>query len=142
MGVGGRGSSLQHGPWLAGCPAARSGCGVWDGARAGRFLPRLPSPRSRGLAPGLLLRYAFTLPPPHVLTPPSPCSPCPPRRYIPFSGGPRKCVGDQFALMEAVVALTVLLRQYDFSLVPNQTVGLLGAAGGGGCMQGRGAGEG
>ncbi len=32
-------------------------------------------------------------------------------------------MGDQFALMEAVVALTVLLRQYDFSLVPNQTVG-------------------
>ncbi|GIL60700.1 hypothetical protein Vafri_15234, partial [Volvox africanus] len=45
-------------------------------------------------------------------------------RYIPFSGGPRKCVGDQFALMEAVVALTVLLRQFDFSLVPNQKIGM------------------
>nr|ABQ59243.1 CYP97C3 [Chlamydomonas reinhardtii]BCR82585.1 cytochrome P450 [synthetic construct] len=45
-------------------------------------------------------------------------------RYIPFSGGPRKCVGDQFALMEAVVALTVLLRQYDFQMVPNQQIGM------------------
>lgn len=45
-------------------------------------------------------------------------------RYIPFSGGPRKCVGDQFALMEAVVALAVVLKQYDFSLVPNQTIGM------------------
>ncbi|KAG2445383.1 hypothetical protein HXX76_000005 [Chlamydomonas incerta] len=45
-------------------------------------------------------------------------------RYIPFSGGPRKCVGDQFALMEAVVALTVLLRQYDFTMVPNQKIGM------------------
>ncbi|GAX74682.1 hypothetical protein CEUSTIGMA_g2130.t1 [Chlamydomonas eustigma] len=45
-------------------------------------------------------------------------------RYVPFSGGPRKCVGDQFALMEAVVALTVLLKQYDFELVPNQKVAM------------------
>lgn len=35
-------------------------------------------------------------------------------KYIPFSGGPRKCVGDQFALMEAVSALSVILREYDF----------------------------
>nr|AGT63110.1 plastid carotenoid epsilon-ring hydroxylase [Haematococcus lacustris] len=45
-------------------------------------------------------------------------------RYIPFSGGPRKCVGDQFALMEAVVSLAVLLREFDLSLVPNQTIGM------------------
>jgi carotene epsilon-monooxygenase len=45
-------------------------------------------------------------------------------RFIPFSGGPRKCVGDQFALMEAVVALAVVLRAYDFSLVPNQEIGM------------------
>ncbi|MEW5299434.1 MAG: hypothetical protein WDW36_002452 [Sanguina aurantia] len=43
-------------------------------------------------------------------------------RYIPFSGGPRKCVGDQFALMESVVAMAVTLKQYDFSLVPNQKI--------------------
>ena len=41
-------------------------------------------------------------------------------RYIPFSGGPRKCVGDQFALLEAVAALGSLLRRFDFALVPNQ----------------------
>jgi carotenoid epsilon hydroxylase len=37
-------------------------------------------------------------------------------KYIPFSGGPRKCVGDQFALMEAIVALAVILRRYDFEM--------------------------
>nr|APW83735.1 cytochrome P450 carotenoid hydroxylase 97C [Dunaliella salina]APW83739.1 cytochrome P450 carotenoid hydroxylase 97C [Dunaliella salina] len=45
-------------------------------------------------------------------------------RYIPFSGGPRKCVGDQFAMMEAVVALSVLLKNFNFELVPNQTIGM------------------
>lgn len=45
-------------------------------------------------------------------------------KYIPFSGGPRKCVGDQFALMEAVVALTVLLKQFNFELVPNQKISM------------------
>lgn len=45
-------------------------------------------------------------------------------RFIPFSGGPRKCVGDQFALMEAVVALAVLLKRFDFKLLPDQDIGM------------------
>lgn len=51
---------------------------------------------------------------------------CPPLlcRYVPFSGGPRKCVGDQFALMEAVVALAVILKRFDFSLVPGQQINM------------------
>ena len=43
-------------------------------------------------------------------------------RYIPFSGGPRKCIGDQFALLEAHVALVVLLREMEVDLVPNQKI--------------------
>ena len=30
--------------------------------------------------------------------------------FIPFGGGARKCVGDQFALLEATVAISMLLR--------------------------------
>lgn len=30
--------------------------------------------------------------------------------FIPFGGGARKCVGDQFALLEATVAIAMLLR--------------------------------
>jgi len=37
-------------------------------------------------------------------------------KFIPFSGGPRKCVGDQFAMMEALVLLAALLRRFEFSL--------------------------
>lgn len=45
-------------------------------------------------------------------------------RYIPFSGGPRKCVGDQFAMLEATVALAILLQCLDFQLVPGQIIGM------------------
>ena len=38
--------------------------------------------------------------------------------YLPFGGGKRKCVGDQFALFESVVALSVLLRRFDFKRAP------------------------
>ena len=36
--------------------------------------------------------------------------------YIPFSAGPRICIGNHFALMEATIVLTTLLRNYEFSL--------------------------
>lgn len=34
--------------------------------------------------------------------------------YLPFGGGARKCVGDEFALMEATVTLAMVLRRFDF----------------------------
>ena len=43
-------------------------------------------------------------------------------KYIPFSAGPRKCIGDQFALLEAQVALVVLLKEIDLDLVPDQVI--------------------
>jgi cytochrome P450 len=36
--------------------------------------------------------------------------------FLPFGGGSRKCVGDQFALMEAVITLAMVLRDYEFTL--------------------------
>lgn len=35
--------------------------------------------------------------------------------FLPFGGGARKCVGDQFAMIEATVALAGFIRNYDFS---------------------------
>ncbi|KAJ8570658.1 hypothetical protein K7X08_037630 [Anisodus acutangulus] len=43
-------------------------------------------------------------------------------RFIPFSGGPRKCVGDQFALLEATVALAIFLQNFSFELIPDQNI--------------------
>ncbi|GBF96486.1 cytochrome P450 [Raphidocelis subcapitata] len=40
-------------------------------------------------------------------------------KYLPFGGGRRKCVGDQFALFEAVVGLGMLLRRFEFERAPD-----------------------
>ncbi|KAK8940578.1 hypothetical protein KSP39_PZI009848 [Platanthera zijinensis] len=45
-------------------------------------------------------------------------------RFIPFSGGPRKCVGDQFALLEVIIALAIILQKTNFELVPDQKINM------------------
>ena len=36
--------------------------------------------------------------------------------FMPFGGGSRKCVGDQFAMMEATATLALILQKFDLSL--------------------------
>uniref|UniRef100_A0A2P2MMU9 Protein LUTEIN DEFICIENT 5ic isoform X2 n=1 Tax=Rhizophora mucronata TaxID=61149 RepID=A0A2P2MMU9_RHIMU len=36
--------------------------------------------------------------------------------YLPFGGGPRKCVGDMFATYETVVAVAMLARRFNFQM--------------------------
>lgn len=36
--------------------------------------------------------------------------------YLPFGGGPRKCVGDMFATFETVAATAMLIRRFNFEL--------------------------
>ncbi|KAM3223635.1 hypothetical protein ACQJBY_057162 [Aegilops geniculata] len=38
--------------------------------------------------------------------------------YLPFGGGPRKCVGDMFATFETVVATAMLVKRFDFQMAP------------------------
>ncbi len=42
--------------------------------------------------------------------------------YIPFGGGPRICLGTNFALAEMRVMLALLLRDYDWALLPEQNL--------------------
>lgn len=42
--------------------------------------------------------------------------------YFPFGGGPRVCIGNHFALVEAVLVLATLLARYRLQLEPGQTV--------------------
>lgn len=49
--------------------------------------------------------------------------------FIPFGGGERKCVGDQFATLEALAVLAVLLPRIDVRLErPDEFPGMKAAA--------------
>ncbi|WP_459193972.1 cytochrome P450 [Halosimplex sp. J119] len=45
--------------------------------------------------------------------------------YFPFSAGPRRCVGDRFAMLEARVVLATLLQQYHLELVSDPSLDLV-----------------
>ena len=61
-------------------------------------------------------------------------------RYLPFGGGKRKCIGEQFALFESIVALALLVKNFDLELDTSKgEVGMTTGEGGGGA---RGAGQG
>jgi cytochrome P450 len=42
--------------------------------------------------------------------------------YFPFGGGPRLCIGNTFALMEATLLLPTIGRRYRFTIAPDQTI--------------------
>lgn len=44
--------------------------------------------------------------------------------YFPFGGGPRVCIGNHFAMMEAALALTIVLQRHRIELLPGQRLEL------------------
>lgn len=42
--------------------------------------------------------------------------------YFPFGGGPRQCIGNAFALMEAALVLATIAQRFRFQLAPNHIV--------------------
>jgi cytochrome P450 len=45
-----------------------------------------------------------------------------PFTYLPFGGGPRGCIGGNYAMLQILMILSDLLRKYDFQLTPGQTI--------------------
>ena len=45
--------------------------------------------------------------------------------YFPFGGGPRICIGNRFAIMEATLVLAVLAQRFRFAAVPETRLELL-----------------
>jgi cytochrome P450 len=45
-----------------------------------------------------------------------------PYAHLPFGAGPRGCIGGNYAMLQMLMILSVLLRKYDFSLVPGQNI--------------------
>jgi len=46
----------------------------------------------------------------------------PPFTYLPFGGGPRGCIGGNYAMLQILMILSVLLRRYDFQLSLGQKI--------------------
>jgi len=45
-----------------------------------------------------------------------------PFTHLPFGAGPRGCIGGNYAMLQILMIVGVLLRKYDFRLVPGQTI--------------------
>ena len=45
-----------------------------------------------------------------------------PFTYLPFGGGPRVCIGNHYAMLQILMILSNLLRNYDFELMPGQSI--------------------
>ncbi len=46
----------------------------------------------------------------------------PPFTYVPFGGGPRGCIGGNYAMLQILMILSTLLRKYDLELPPGQKI--------------------
>ena len=46
----------------------------------------------------------------------------PPCTWLPFGAGPRGCIGGNYAMLQILMIMSVLLRKYELQLAPGQTI--------------------
>ena len=88
----------------------------------------LPKGAQLTLSPYVVHRDARFFPEPDRFLPErwlTPREPALPRfAYFPFGGGPRVCIGNHFAMMEASLVLATMLQQLELTIVPGYKLAL------------------
>jgi cytochrome P450 len=83
----------------------------------------IPAKTAIFISPLLLHRRPEYFPDPLRFDPDRWLGPEPPQfAYVPFGGGARRCIGEDFTWNEAAIVLQTLLRRYSFALEPNAHV--------------------
>lgn len=86
----------------------------------------IPSGVAVAISPYVLHRRADNFPEPEQFIPerftPEAEAQLPKYAYLPFGGGPRVCIGNQFALMEGQLILATLAQRVRFELAPGQRI--------------------
>jgi len=86
----------------------------------------IPAGSAVMLSPYVTHRHPALWPEPERFDPerftPERCATRPRFAYFPFSGGPRLCIGNEFALMEAQILLAMIVQHYRVDVAPGHTV--------------------
>jgi cytochrome P450 len=86
----------------------------------------VPARSILAMSPYVLQRDARYFPDPERFNPdrwtPEFRAALPPFAYFPFGGGPRRCIGDQFAWMELVLVVATIAQRWRLALVPGHPV--------------------
>lgn len=87
---------------------------------------RIPKGTTVMLSPYAMHRNADIWPDPERFDPvrfhPNEAARRPRYSYFPFGGGPRVCLGNRFAMMEAKIMMAKVIQRYDLWVVPGQQV--------------------